>query len=418
MSKQVGTTEVDSVQNSSGVWRTVGRVIFFFAPVFILLVGIGGFAALSMLKPNPEKELQKTKAIPVLVTTPIVKPIRLQVLTQGEVQARTEIDVVPQVGGKIEYISKGFLEGGTFSNGEVLIRIEAADYDLRVVQAEATVAQAQQALVREQAEAAIASRDWDELGVGEASALTLRKPQLAQAQATLAAAQASLSDAKLQLARTSIYAPFSGRVRTKAADVGQYVTPGARLGRIFSTSVVDVRLPLTDVELTKLSLPLAFVATEENIGPRVELSATVLGKPRTWSGRITRTDSAIDPTTRVLFAFVEVQEPYGAGSDDGMPLLVGLFVQALVQGKDLPGALVIPRSALRGNNEVYLADGDKLRIIEVQVASSDRDVAIITAGLSKDAPVITSPVRGAVDGLAIEIVSRPANAGATKSRGE
>ncbi len=406
MTENIGIQQADNPQKARGRGRAIGRALFFFLPAFILFFGIAGFIALGLLKPDPKKDLQTTKAVPVLATVPIAKPTRLEVLTQGEVQARTEIDIVPQVGGKIEYISKGFLEGGTFVRDEILIQIEKADYELRVVQAEATVAQARQALVREQAEAAIARKDWDELGVGEASALTLRKPQLAQAEAALAAAKASLADANLQLMRTAIRAPFAGRVRTKNADVGQFVTPGARLGRIFSTSVVDVRLPLTDAELAKLSLPLAFAETEGNLGPEVELSAKVLGEDRIWRGRITRTDSAIDPATRVLFAFVEVQDPYGAGSDEGMPLLVGLFVQAKVHGKALPSALVIPRSALRGNNQVYLAKGDELSIVEVEVASSDRDVAIITNGLHEDDEVITSPVLGARDGLKIERVTR------------
>ncbi|VAV88444.1 hypothetical protein MNBD_ALPHA06-1086, partial [hydrothermal vent metagenome] len=152
-------------------------------------------------------------------------------------------------------------------------------------------------------------------------------------------------------------------------------------------------------------------------GPEVTLSAIVAGEPRTWKGRITRTDSVIDSTTRVLFAFVEVQDPYGKGSDNGMPLVVGLFVRAEVQGIALPNAMVIPRSALRGNDLVYLADGDALRMVSVKVASSDRETAIITAGLDKNAKIITSPVRGAAEGMKIEVVTRSAESDAEKEEG-
>lgn len=391
--------------------RSIGRFFFFFLPALILVVGGGGgLVVLSLFTDDVVKEEQVIKALPVLVVSPVAEAVSLRVLTQGEVTARTEIDVVSQVGGKITFVSNSFLEGGSFTKGDVLIQIETADYDLRVIQAEATIAQAQQGLIREQAEAQIAVRDWEELGEGEASELTLRQPQMAQAKASLAAAKASLADAKLQLSRTKIRAPFTGRVRSKAADFGQYVTPGTRLGRIFSTDVVDVRLPLTDSELAKLDLALAFVEDEDQSGPSVQLSATIAGKPRSWSGRITRTDSAIDSSTRVLFAFVEVQQPYGAGADDGLPLVVGLFVQAEIQGRKLPDAMVIPRAALRGNNKIFVAEGDALKIIEVQVASSDRTTAIITAGLSVDQKIITSPVRGAASGMKIEIVSQTAEA--------
>jgi len=417
MSMQQQGSEIGMERKPKDKKLIVGRVIFFLLPLVILVMGIVVLVIMSALKPELEKTVTKIKAVPVLVVNPSQEEVRLNVFTQGEVSPRVEIDVVPQVGGKIEYISKNFLEGGAFSKNEVLIRIETADYDLRVVQAEATVAQAKQGLLREQAEAQIAARDWEELGSGDASALTLRKPQMAQAEASLAAANASLADAKLQLGRTAIRAPFAGRVRSKAADVGQYVTPGARLARIFSTEVVDVRLPFTDAELAKLNLPLAFVEHENHRGPEVKLSAIVAGKPRVWHGRVTRTDSAIDATTRLMFAFVEVLDPYGSGADGEMPLVVGLFVQAEVEGQVLPGAMLIPRSALRGNNDVFLADGDELRIVSVEVASSDRNNAIITSGLSVDDKVITSPVRGAHDGMIIETVSR-INAAKTTVVGE
>jgi len=408
MSQQTSYSNPAGIPVKKSKARLIGRIIFFFLPLLILVAGIIGFMLLGLKSPVAEKEEDNIKSVAVLVEKPSLAPVHLRVLTQGEVQARIEIDLVPQVGGKIEYISPSFLQGGIFKKGEVLIRIETADFDLRVVQADAVVAQAQQVLIREEAEAQIAARDWEELGEGEASALTLRQPQLAQAKASLAAANASLADAKLQLGRTSIRAPFAGRVRTKAADVGQFVTPGARLGSIFSTDVVDVRLPLTDVELAKLDLPLAFVEDENNPGPDVKLSAVVAGKPRVWTGRITRTDSAIDRTTRVLFAFVEVQEPYGKGADNGMPLIVGLFVQAEVQGRSLPDAMTISRSALRGNDVVYLAKDDALEIVTVEVASSDRNSAIITSGLSVTDNVITSPVRGASDGMVVQIITRAA----------
>ncbi len=390
------------------------RMIVFALPVVVIVGGVAGVMIMGALKPKPEKKAEELKPAAVLVASPKRETVHLAINTQGEVRPQTEIDAVPQISGKIVYVAPGFIDGGFFNKGDVLVRIEPADFRLRVIQAEAQVAQAEQRLAREKAESEIAKRDWAELGEGEASALTLRLPQMAEAQAALDSANASLSDAQLQLSRTVIRAPFTGRVRNRNADFGQYVTVGTRLGRIFATQVVEVRLPLTDTELSQLGLPLAYLESKDNPGPKVELSAIVAGKERHWSGRIARTDAAIDPRTRVLFAFVQIEDPYGAGADDGMPLAVGLFVNAHVVGREIPGALVVPRTALRGDNTVYVAKADNtLTMKKVSVVSSNRERAVLLAGITLDDKVITSPVRAAAEGMKIEAVEHTAVAQAT-----
>lgn len=407
MSTQTNQSGNPPVQQ--GPQGRTGKILYVLLPFIVLAVGIVGFIAMGGDKTEKREEAPVT-AMPVLTETPKSENMQLTVITQGEVSPRTEIELVPQVGGKIDYISPSFVDGGFFHKGDLLIRVEQTDYTLGVVQADAQVAQAQQVLEQEQAEANLAAQDWKELGRGEASALTLRKPQLAKARASLAAAKATLADARLALKRTEIRAPFTGRVRSKGADIGQYVTPGTRLGRIFSTGVVDVRVPLTDADLAKLGLPLAFTESKAHPGPDVTLSAIVGGEPRSWKGHITRTDSAIDPKTRQLYAFAEVKDPYGKGADNGMPLAVGLFVQAKIEGREVGNAMVIPRSALRGENKVFLAKDDTLDIVTVTVASSDRNAAIVTSGLNLDDKVITSPVRGAAPGMKIRTVTRMAEA--------
>ena len=396
----------------------IGRILVLGLPLFVIIAGIAGVMIMGALKPKPQKKAEALKPVPVLVARPQRETVHLSILTQGEVRPRTEIDLVPQVSGKIVHVSPSFIEGGFFKKGDVLIRIEPKDYQLRVIQAEAQVAQAEQRLAREQAEAAIARKDWAELGQGKASPLTLRVPQLAEARAMLDAAKASLDDARLQLSRTVIRAPFTGRVRTKGADIGQYVTPGARLGRIFATSIAEVRLPLTDTELGQLGLPLAFHETAAHPGPAVDLSAMVAGREHHWHGRIARTDSAIDPRTRLLFAFVEVRDPYGQGADDGVPLAVGLFVDARVQGREIPNALVVPRAALRSNDMVFVAkDDNTLHMRKVSVASSNRDRAVLLAGISPGDRVITSPVRAPSEGMKIQTIERTASsAGAAEGK--
>jgi len=384
----------------------IWRALIFVLPVLVIAGAIGGFAAMGALKPKPEEKEDVIKAIPVLTAVAAQDDVTLKVNVQGEVQPRTEINMVPQVSGLITYMSPKFIEGGRFNKGDLLIRIEPAEFELRVTQAKANVAQAETVITRETSEAAIARRDWEELGrSGQPTPLTLREPQMAEAKAQLASAKARLSEAELQLARTSLYAPFTGRVTTRDVDQGEFVSIGTRLGEIYATNIMDVRLPMTNEELRRAGLTLGFEANGKTPGIPVTLSADVAGIYSEWQGRIVRTDSRFDSTTRVLFAYAEVQDPFGAGASNGTPLAPGLFVNAAVDGQKLENIIVIPRTALRGDDKVYLAKDDILSIKTVNVISSNRDEAILDGGIKIGDNVITSPIRGVADGMKIQVVT-------------
>ncbi len=384
----------------------IRRIIVGGLPALVLVLAVVLFVRMGALKPKPEEKEDSIKAAPVLVAEAIAETVRLTVETQGEVTPRTEISLVPEVSGKIIYTSPAFSEGGAFQKGEVLLRIDPAEYELRVVQARSNVAQARTRLRSEEAEADIARKEAGELGLaGSSSPLALREPQLAEARAMINSAEAALAEAELHLSRTMLRAPFDGRVRSKNADLGQYVAPGTDLGKVFSVQVMEVPLPLTDTELGQLGLKIGFSETEENPGPSVQLTTFVAGQPHEWQGRIVRTESGYDAATRVLFAYAAVEDPYGEGADRGTPLASGLFVTAKVEGRVIDGSIVVPRTALRGENTVYVATPEnEIEVREVVVASTNRERAVLTAGLEIGEKVITSPVRGAADGMKIETV--------------
>ncbi|RKQ71989.1 RND family efflux transporter MFP subunit [Litorimonas taeanensis] len=383
------------------IWRILG----FFLPVFVIIVAIVGTIGMGALKPKPEEKKEEAKAVPVLTSLAQTGDVTLTVSAQGEVQPRTQINIVPQVSGQITYMSPKFIEGGAFKAGELLVRIDPAEYKLRVIQARAGVTQASTVVTREESEAEIAKRDWQELGRGgKPSALSLREPQLAEAKANLESAKAQLGEAELLLARTSIYAPFTGRVTMRHIDQGEYVTSGTKLGEVYATDVMDVRLPMSQNDLAEIGLTLGYHNASGD-GIPVKLSSNIAGQYSEWTGHIVRTDSRFDNQSRVLFAYVEVKDPFGKGIVEGAPMAPGLFVNAEVEGKGLTDVTFIPRAALRGDNQVYVANDDgTLSVKTVTVVSSNRDRAVLSNGLTRGEAVITSPIRGVADGMKIELV--------------
>ncbi|MEE2692711.1 MAG: efflux RND transporter periplasmic adaptor subunit [Pseudomonadota bacterium] len=378
----------------------IRKFITIFGSLGIVVLFIGFIGLMGSMRPKVETKPVELAPPAVFYATAEAQPVTLDVRAQGEVRPRTDITLTAQVAGKIVRTSTEFLDGGAFNEGDLLIKIEDADYQVALAGAKARVAQAEEALRREEAESALARRDYEDLGRREdPTDLALRLPQLAQARANFEAARAEQRAAQLNLDRTEIRAPFKGRVRTRLVGEGQYVAPGAQLARIFSTDVAEIRLPLTDGDLAKLGLPISFVETEDNPGPPAHLSAVVAGDLHEWSGRVARTDGAIDPATRQISAIVTVDDPYGAGADDGMPLAIGLYVDAVVEGKPFEHAIVLPRTALYGRDIVYVILPDNtLDERKVVVVSADRDTITLASGVNPGERVATSPLRGATAG--------------------
>jgi len=394
----------------------VRKILKIAAPIVVLAASVGAIGVLGAAKEAPEKKEEEHRAISLHVDNVRAEKVQLQVRTQGEVSPKTDINLIPQVSGRIVTVSDDFAEGGSFEAGETLVKIDDSDYKLAVTRAQASVAQAQVRLEQELADARIKRKQWDEwVKDGDPTPLALNAPQVAEAQANLRAAEADLETANLNLARTNLSVPFKGRVAERKIGVGQYVTAGTQLGRVFATNKVEIRLPLTDAQLAELSLPIGFVAGKNN-APQVTLSATMGGDPHTWQGEIVRVNASVDKETRLVYAIAEVNDPYGIAADQGMPLAVGLFVNAAIKGVVPQDALVMPRDALRGDDKVYVIKDEKLEIRTVQVLSTSKEQLIVASGVEAGEQVVTSAVRSAYDGMAVQPITRSANAADSASQ--
>ncbi len=374
-----------------------------FLPFLVLAVGLAGAAAMYLTRDEPEA--REPEPLVPLVRTMVVarQDVRMTVESQGTVSPRVEITMAPEVTGVVTAISPSLTAGGFFVHGEVLLEIDPRDFELAVEQARAEVARAELRLAQEEAEAKVALEEWKELGTGDGSPLALRKPQLAEARAALSAAKAARARAELDLERTRMRAPFAGRVRSSDVDIGQYVTRGAPVARIYAVDHAEVRLPIPDREVAYLDLPLDYRGEEREDGPPVVLRARFAGKPHVWKGRVTRTEGEIDPRSRMVHVVARVDDPYARGDDhDRPPLAVGMFVEAEIEGRLVRDLFVLPRTALRNGDRVLVIDGDgRLRHRDVEVYRRERETVYVRQGLAEGERLCLSPLEAVVDGMRV-----------------
>lgn len=384
-------------------------------PILVILAGV--MALSLMIAGKPQATSIAATSPPPLVRAIIARAqsLRVTIHSQGNVAPRHEIDLVPEISGKVIHISDSLIAGGFFAAGEALLTIDRRDFELAVTQKRAKIAEERYHLKMEQAEAASAKREWAELGQGqEPDPLVLREPQLAEARAFLAAAEAALQQAVLDLERTVLIAPFAGRVRSEQVGIGQYVTSGSPLAHIYAIDSVEVRLPVPNMELAFLDLPLRDRGTG-NVRPRPEviLHAEFAGESFSWTGRIVRTDGQIDSHTRQVTLIAQVDDPYGQGDDpDRPPLVIGMYVAAEIQGRIYQQIIKLPRSAVRAGNRVLVIDADdRLHFRQIDILRHHQDLVLVRGGIVDGERICLSPIEQVTDGMrvTVDITASPGN---------
>jgi len=374
-------------------------------PVLVLLTSIGAAWALIEQRPHvmPQAEAPAAPKVEILRAEP--QTLRLNVMSQGVVAPREEIDLIAEVSGKVVQMHPALVSGGAFAANELLLTIDPRDYDYAVVAAQAKVSEAKRALISEEAQAEQALNEWQALGEGEASDLALRKPQLAEAEAKLKAAEAELAKARLDRSRCELRAPFAGRVLSKQAGRGQYLQSGSVAARIFASDIAEIRLPIGLDQLAFLDLPLGRGASASGQWPAVTLRAAVGGKPQHWQGRIVRSEAALDSASGQLYLVAQVEHPEQA-TPSRPPLLSGLFVQAEIEGVRRDGLFTLPRSALNSLQQAKLVDQDlRLEIRPLDVLRTEADRVIVTSGLKAGDRVVISEMPVPVAGMQVSLAA-------------
>lgn len=278
-------------------------------------------------------------------------------------------------------------DGAFFKTGAHIIQIDKRDYEAALSTANARVSAARRALAEEQGRARQAKREWRDLGSSSANELFLREPQLAEARSELSAAEATAQLAAVNLERTSIVAPFDGRIDKLHVDLGQYVSAGTRIADIYDTSAAEIRIPLTDRQLAILELPLGRSASS---GPEVTITAQVAGQQHTWQGFITRTDATVDTHSRMYHAIAEVLHPFGTDeSSVELPLMPGLFVTVEIDGKTINDVIVLPREALVKRRLIYVLDDEnKILAEEVEVLRKSDSYVWLRTDIADGAQIV------------------------------
>ena len=372
-------------------------------PLFILL---GAFAIsyllwlLGQVQPDPVEEAPAPDVI-VEILTP--KDFQIQISSNGTTTPLTQTVLTAEVGGEVIYRSKKFSEGSSVIEGEILAKIDDTDLQLQYKNALLQLANAEVQHSLQLAEAEIAKEAWEKIGDGVASDLTLKKPQLKQAEALLEVAKAQVSSAEKKLNKTEIVAPYSGRIQSVNIDLGTTIIPGQPVGALYTSSEIEVTLAVKDNDLQFLSIPMDGRKLDPSEQALVEIRSFYKGKNQTWIGRLERVDGVIDPVTRMINLISVFKNDFIETDKPNLP--IGLFVEAQIDGIILKDIFSIPVNAISENNEVYIVNNEnELVSRQLSLLKKYSDFVIVKDGLKAGERVVISKLSSASNGIKVNPV--------------
>ena len=370
--------------------------------------GLIAIAALIRLNPPETPQRPAFSGPSMTVETQPVLPRDYQIMLQsyGTVQPRTRSMLVAQVGGQIVSINENVRDGGFFEKGDVLGQIDPRDYEADVQISLASLADARQALASAIARSEQAREDWERLGnEGEPSDLVLRIPQFEAAHARVDSAESALTKARLDLERTSIVAPFAGRVIRKLVDLGQVVGSNTQLAEIYATDVIEIRLPLRNRDLGFIDLPESYRYADSSAAHKIDaLIKSDLIDEEEWHAKLVRTEGAIDEAARQLHVIAQIGDPFGPKSEGRSPLKIGQYVTAEIDGRILPSVLVIPNTAIYQGTYVYTVEDGILRRRDIEIDWQNDSEAIVGKGLEPGADLVTTPLGQVTSGIRVSVM--------------
>jgi len=374
--------------------------------IAVLLAAVAAAAGIIMSRPMPEQLTVSETTSAIRAMTVVKEALRLKIRSEGTVTPKTQTNVIPEIKGRVTWISPNLVVGGYFQAGDLLVTIDAADYEARTGLAQAQLLRAEAELEHKRFELQrLQTLIKDNLVSQSNLENAARAHKIAKA--NVIESKINLAQAERDLSRTKITAPFEGMVRSESIDIGQFVQQGAPIASIYASDAVEVRLPIVNAQLAYLDpANLQRGELDPATAPMIRLTARYAGTSFVWRGQLARTEGEIDAQSRMITAVARVRQDNQ--SPDVPPLQVGAFVAAEIEGQYLDDIVRLPRAALRPNSQVLIIDGDnRLRFRAVNVLRLENDFVLIDSGLESGEVVNLSPIQTVVDGMRVSLTFEP-----------
>lgn len=401
--------------------RIVVNAVICFA---ILGAAAAAIIIINRTEPTAQK-INNTRKSSALVETITVErgTYRPRLVVLGTVESAQQISLSPRVRGQVVEISPEFTPGGMIHKGDLLLRIDPADFENALSISASELEQAEASMEIELARQRLAEK---ELKMLEGSidntnrGLVMREPQIASIKAEVSAAQAAMERAQLDLERAEILAPFDAQILTRSVNVGSQVGPGDELGQLIGLEEYWVMAAVPVRSLRWVQFPPA----DRNAGSgapnepggtdadRGQGSNVILRDQDAWGpnvereARVSRLIGTLDQQSRLARVLIVVDDPLGLKSELP-PLILDTLIETEIQGKTIEDVVRLQRDFVRDQDTVWVMKDDKLEIRPTVVVFRDAEFVYIREGLESGEEVVTTTLATVAEGVGLRKANLP-----------
>lgn len=420
----------------------------------VLGVGLLFMFYFSSLKTKPHKGNPKEAVLRVDVHKAVPVDVQTRLKGFGVAEPVTIVRISAEVGGRIVYTHPSFKKGKTIAKDEVIFRIDPLNYQASLNNLKAGLAQKEAGLSRVQKEfgadknrlstlertMALARDEYDRLRVlleknriGNRSAvdqaeksmntaidtvdqmkrsLSLYPIEVQEAKAGIASVRADLDKAAADLARCTVRAPFTCRVKSAAMEAGEYVSPGQEVVILADDSQLEI---LVSMDAREVSSWLSFeVQATENPSfsggwfPKPDPVACEISwieaKNHVWKGTLSRLVE-FDQSSRTMTLAVGF-DPSKNNCPGCPPLVEGMFCSVTIPGKTIEGVFRLKRWLVTTDNTIYVADEGRLKTRQVNRVYADGDDLFVTGDIHTGDKIITTRLVDPLENSALKLMNR------------
>lgn len=384
--------------------------------IFFLIIILAVAAAVGLYNTSPKTKKAIPKRPVPLVQTAEIRPGREKVVIEafGTIIPAKRITLQSEVEGRIINRNPELIPGGLIGQGDMVIQVDPADYELLVREYRAEMEEAMFEMDIEEGKQVIAEREWKLLEKEiEASAagknLALREPHLRLVKAKVEKAKSRLAAAELALKRTTIRAPFDALVLKKFVEKGQLVSRQTPLVTLAGVDRFWVRVSIPVALLQRISLP----GRPGQPGSAAEvIFEPVNNTAVVRHGHVLRIMGDLDPEGRMARILIVIDDPLnlhaGVNARQGEGrILLGSYVKVRINAGFFDNVYSIPRQALREGNVVWVQDNkDKLQVRDVDVVWRRKDEVLVNANLKQGDKLILSRLQSPLPGISVRSVDK------------
>ncbi|WP_417851329.1 efflux RND transporter periplasmic adaptor subunit [Thalassoglobus sp.] len=381
-------------------WRWVRIILTIIICLGIISASVAAVVVINQTEPTAQK-IESTRKSAALVETMTVQrgAFSPQIVVLGSVEPASDVILSPRVSGQVLLMGPKLVPGGMIKKGDLLLKIDPADFENAVSIKESELQQTQASLKIEEGRQSVAKQELALLEgtiQGADRELVLREPQIASIRAEVSAAEAAVQRAKLDLERTEIFAPFDAHVMSRSVNVGSQVRPGDELARLVGVEEYWIMA----------SVPIRHLKWIQFQDKDQRGSEVILRNSDSWPAGVTRTGTVarmigtLDPQTRLASVLITVQDPLSLESD-APPLILETLMETHITGRTIEDVIQLNREHIHEGDTVWVMKDGKLEIRRVEIVFRDGEDAYIQSGLSSGDEVVITNLATVAEGIGL-----------------